>query len=579
MFFFDGDETNLFFCQFNIVRESTANRESTSQTEFTAQYYNQFLSNMSTLWTVNDQRKLKALHSLHHRMVEYHNNIHTKDGKIDLPRRDSTADETYADEIEDQVTKSAIIIAHAIHFYSSEDLLGSNAFKVHTLTFGQLDKFCNAVKDNVIHTKRKGSRETSYQPFSGGAASAVTEREDNVSTMDGDMNGLEDEDVSNGFTWIHLKDLLALETIAEHFDIHELIVNGFSDLRTHSTILPCIGESLMSIIACGMECNDFNMYKLYIYVSKNLVLTFQAELLPDITEMDIAPSEKLVQPIFDNFMKIRKKCIQLGPAYLVYELALQALRMWDSSLEFISYALSYFNKIVHLNLLHREKLELMIKMNTIYAGAVMFQNGIDEANNVFSVMVSALLGGGGEGSSGGKPSASGKKAASRSRGLGKGASKYSSNRGKSAGSLSGIINNEIEPGQLHINGSGIRRYLVPHILQDDIHTPYFIDLADAFLFTDTCLQNIVEDLTRVSNELDATIQLRSTNTSIILSLVATIFLPLTFFAGVFGMNFTVDGGYTMQLLNSPHGPTIFIVMCVGELFMIFGLLISSNLFC
>jgi hypothetical protein len=359
-----------------------------------------------------------------------------------------------------------------------------------------------------------------------------------------------------------------LETIAEHFDIHDLIVNGFSDLRTHSTILPCIGETLMTIITCGNEGNDFNMYKLYIYVSKNLVLTFQAEILPDITEMEIASSEKIVRPIFENFMKIRKKCVQLGPAYLVYELALQALRMWDSSLEFISYALSYFNKIVHLNLLHREKLELMIKMNTIYAGATMFQNCINEANNVFTVMVSALLGGEG-GSTSKTGSGSGKKATSRVRGLGKGGSKYSSNRGKPGGSLSNIVNNEVDPGQLHVSGSGIRRYLVPSILQDDIHTSYFIDLADAFLFTDSCLQNIIEDLSRVSNELDATIQLRSTNTSIILSLVATIFLPLTFFAGVFGMNFTVDGGYTIELLNMKHGPTVFIFMCIGKKFSFF----------
>ena len=39
--------------------------------------------------------------------------------------------------------------------------------------------------------------------------------------------------------------------------------------------------------------------------------------------------------------------------------------------------------------------------------------------------------------------------------------------------------------------------------------------------------------------------LQANNTATSLSLVATLFLPMTFLTGVFGMNFTVDGGYTM----------------------------------
>lgn len=48
----------------------------------------------------------------------------------------------------------------------------------------------------------------------------------------------------------------------------------------------------------------------------------------------------------------------------------------------------------------------------------------------------------------------------------------------------------------------------------------------------------------------------------LLSLVATAFLPMTFFTGVFGMNFQIDGGYTMELVNAPYGPTVFYVLCL-----------------
>jgi Mg2+ and Co2+ transporter CorA len=547
------------------LRDSSNRETYNRNTEFTSQYYNQFLSNVSTLWTVNDQRKLKALHNLHHRRIEYHNNIHTKEGKIDLPRRESNnADRTttspmFSDEIEDQVAKSEITIAYAVHFYpTTSGIESSNLFQIHTLTFGQIDKFCQSINDGLANTSKRGTKDTSYRPFSGSEYSST-----NDGMAAGDDTGNETATSANGFTWIHLKDLLALTTIAEHFDIHDLIVQGFSDLRTHSAILPCIGEALMSIITCCNVGNDFKMYKLYIYLSKNLVLTFQAEILPDIAKMDITPSENIVGPIFENFMKLRKKCVQLGPAYLVYELALQALRLWDSSLEYISYALFYFHKIVHLKLLHREKLEMMIKMNIIYAGAIMFQNCINEANNVFGMLVSALLGAVDGGETISKTnSGSGRKASSKMNGLGKNSNQ--GNHFNRVASFSSTVNNDIEPSQLHVNGSGLRRYLVPHIFQDDVHTPYFLDLADAFLFTDSCLQSIVEDLGRVSNELDATIQLRTANTSITLSLVATIFLPLTFFAGVFGMNFTVDGGYTIPLLNMKHGPAVFDILCIGK---------------
>lgn len=48
----------------------------------------------------------------------------------------------------------------------------------------------------------------------------------------------------------------------------------------------------------------------------------------------------------------------------------------------------------------------------------------------------------------------------------------------------------------------------------------------------------------------------------ILSLIATVFLPITFLTGVFGMNFQEHGGYTINLVNNKHGPYVFYSMCI-----------------
>jgi Mg2+ and Co2+ transporter CorA len=506
-----------------------------SDGKFEKKIYSQKLSSLSMLWTINDQKKLTALHDLHGRMLEYHNNIHVKEGRIDGICRESINSPSRSVAGEDEVMKSELVIAYALKLLPT---LSGDAgdLRVRPLVFGELADFCYSVRsgERSSSTEQSVKLNGSVQPFGGGQQ--VQSPDVNLQQHSQPINT-----AGSGFTWIHLKDLIGMDTLAQAFDIHELIVQGFSDLRTHSSILPCQGESLITLLACNSEDNDFNMYKLYIYITEKLVITFQAEILPDMKDMCLSSADKLVQPIFDNHLRIRKKCIQLGPAYLVYELALQVLKMWDTSLEFISYALAYFNRIVHLDLLHRERLEVMIKMNIINAGAKMFKVCIEEANSIGGILLAALLDGGENAT------------VTPSRGL-----------GNSRPTLSGLLNNDINPGKIHLNGSGIRRYLVPTILCDDLHTPYFIDMADAYLFTNSCLENMVQDLIRVGQELDATIQLRSNNTAILLSLTATIFLPLTFFAGVFGMNFQEGADYTMSLLNSSYGVDIFIMLCVGK---------------
>ena len=75
------------------------------------------------------------------------------------------------------------------------------------------------------------------------------------------------------------------------------------------------------------------------------------------------------------------------------------------------------------------------------------------------------------------------------------------------------------------------------------------ELEDSFRFRKLCLQAQLEECDVLSESLEHRMDLTSERHSMYLNLVATVFLPLTFFAGVFGMNFQVDGGYVLYAVQ------------------------------
>jgi hypothetical protein len=67
-------------------------------------------------------------------------------------------------------------------------------------------------------------------------------------------------------------------------------------------------------------------------------------------------------------------------------------------------------------------------------------------------------------------------------------------------------------------------------------------MEDSFRFRKTCLESQLAECENLAVSLGHRMDLTSERESKNLNLVATIFLPITFWAGVFGMNFEVDGG-------------------------------------
>ena len=70
------------------------------------------------------------------------------------------------------------------------------------------------------------------------------------------------------------------------------------------------------------------------------------------------------------------------------------------------------------------------------------------------------------------------------------------------------------------------------------------------------------ELHALTQAMDAVTSVRANQTAMNLTLIATVFLPMSFITGVFGMNFQTGVGYTFPLLNDPHGPTYFGLLCV-----------------
>ena len=70
------------------------------------------------------------------------------------------------------------------------------------------------------------------------------------------------------------------------------------------------------------------------------------------------------------------------------------------------------------------------------------------------------------------------------------------------------------------------------------------------------------ELSRITENINSMINRRNEQISIVLSLVATVFLPLTFIAGIFGMNFQ-NGGILVKMLHQRNGTNWFWGSCAS----------------
>jgi Mg2+ and Co2+ transporter CorA len=526
--------------------------------------HSQFLNPQFAVWTVNDQKKLASLDGLYERVMEFHRNVHSKESALTLfPPTGAGIAEPRINDFD-----SSTIVATVTTFSSDKS---KKLFQ--QMTYIQFYTFChNTFKAPNTPKSHKHNRD--------------------VPAMD--------------YYWVYLKDLNALDIFINLLDMHELIAAGFHDLRSHSSVLQGDNELFLSNVTCSLDGFKFKMHKMFMYLKDNLLVTHESELFPDLDENEDAatvlaavsgissstlassntvhtplkdpvtnkennsnknlppPSvdmdtlqgsiasgaifmppitDRVMQLFFGNIGKLKKKLFELGTFYIVYEISLQLLGMYDSAVEFISSSLSYFNRVVHLNLLHRERMAMMIKIHMLSAGISLVRRSLEGCVEIFSKLADI--------------------------------SHEVANEHFHGNEVKGSFTDHIPESQQHKNNANFPSFgsPAPNVDFSDSFCPlitrehdiYIADIVDCFHFKRNSAQKQNDEIRRIESELDATIALRTTNTNTLLSLIATTFLPLTFFAGVFGMNFTVDGGYTIDLLNVSYGPTVFIVLCMGEL--------------
>jgi hypothetical protein len=570
------------------------------------------------VWTINDQKKLISLNSLYNRTLEFHHNVHTKESPLMLLNQTVSAATTPSEQHRMHDFTHSSIIAKVISFSSDK-----SKRLLQTFNYPQFTTFCrDTLSISVAETESRKKNLPQENEGNNGSSASSSAPQINTNEVHNDP-----------CYWIHVEDICAIDTIYQTINMHDLVYSGFHDLRGNSTIVPCGKELLLSNIICHLEDDStFHMYKVYMYMKGNIFITYEAEVFPLLSPSDMdkndltmltssfvppeigldgktlptpiaAPTEttsgktknplvtsaispkeresntnitstvvtgntqsityKVMQYFFKNMIKLKKNVLELGIFYLMYEISLHLLTFYDGSIEYLSSSLSYFNRIVHLNLLHRERLTMKIKIHMLSAGISLLRKSIEgcvetiarlsfrdidlvdehyrnnslnestTTDSVFSVHYAAT------------PMAS------------------------SSSSSQGRGNRHTNNGGNHSHGKG---HDITASLKD-VHLLYLLDMNDAYVFKRNCLQKQQEEIKRVETELDATIALRTTNTNTILSLIATTFLPLSFFAGVFGMNFTVDGGYTISLLNQNYGPDVFIGLCLCKSLVIFFFLV------
>jgi Mg2+ and Co2+ transporter CorA len=96
---------------------------------------------------------------------------------------------------------------------------------------------------------------------------------------------------------------------------------------------------------------------------------------------------------------------------------------------------------------------------------------------------------------------------------------------------------------------------------DFLPAEWVSDVISSYEHALDVITDMDQELSRITDNVNSIINRRNEQISIVLSLVATVFLPLTFIAGIFGMNFD-NGGVLVYMLHQRNGTNWFWASCV-----------------
>jgi Mg2+ and Co2+ transporter CorA len=298
-----------------------------------------------------------------------------------------------------------------------------------------------------------------------------------------------------GVLWLHIKDLRSLKHLSKSICMDYICYAGFYDLRAHSNVHATHEAVFMTLCTVHLHGNNAHLYKVYSLAYRGLLITFERDLLPDLSNGIEPLKNVLYSKLIKRAQAVGQRCSRLGAMHAIYEIAMEALLLSDEVLEYISRSVAYVKCQIDEDLSFNKIMTVHRTIHILRTAVDTLNRQISESSCFFFSFVDRIH----------------------------------TLHGQITTSISGPLN-----------------------------FPYLIDVSDNYRYRSSCLSSLAhEELATMLENLTAVRHIRSIKTMIDLALIATVFLPLTFIASVYGMNFQVDGGYSIPLLNYQHGPEVF----------------------
>ena len=337
-----------------------------------------------------------------------------------------------------------------------------------------------------------------------------------------------------GVLWIQLQDLSTLNDISAVFKLHPMVKTSFTDLRARSTFVSIDPNKLfvLTLTFCHLRTNGQHcgIAKLFVYVSKNVIITYESEVLSvseethdDILNMEYYRyDQEIVNAINNKLDFLLPELCNYGTPFLLYNLAIEGLRLQDQLVEFCSRSISFHKQLV-------DKVQNDINNSFIFRKVRILESSLVLIKSQIVTSVNAIdrcMGG------------SGKNV------------RYESNNE--------LKNDE----QLNYRTD-----------------PYLNYALDAYYYVEDTIIRKVDEVQGLHSDMESLSQLVTARIALLLSLYFSLFVPLNFLTGIFGMNFQAndDETYSIGILNDPNGVYYFWLLCLLILTMTLSLLVYGGL--
>eukprot|EP00597_Dinobryon_sp_UTEXLB2267_P004711 CAMPEP_0170070906 /NCGR_PEP_ID=MMETSP0019_2-20121128/9029_1 /TAXON_ID=98059 /ORGANISM="Dinobryon sp., Strain UTEXLB2267" /LENGTH=490 /DNA_ID=CAMNT_0010279315 /DNA_START=280 /DNA_END=1752 /DNA_ORIENTATION=- len=320
--------------------------------------------------------------------------------------------------------------------------------------------------------------------------------------------------------WLHIFDLSCLESVVRKFDLHEIVETTFRDVRPHCSFIETVDGFIASTSHCIINSNDHaSFYKLYIYVApgenKNIVITYENRNsdLGVYNCLRVRDEDPIQKRAFYN------KYSTFGAVYLLYDILLTASNLQQPLIQqcckYVSFNKQYLFSTTTLRI--SEYSHMHKRIRSVETCLLLIERLLVQSNKVINKL--DLI----------------------------------------SPAIYKMLSNESNEDYSTV-------YLKTYLMAlSDCYDCELDFVKKEILHTRT----VYEDMANITST-------RQNRTNVILSLVATVFLPLTFLTGVFGMNFQLHAEYSMPILNDPNGPIYFAWLSVAITILIYTYFASNG---